>query len=355
MILGLGALGFLMLVFGEAPNWLGGAEYELNIQVNEIAGIEDGTPIYLNGIKIGRVSDLTFRDPSAPELGVVLVGRIKKEFNVPVGAHAECVTPTLGFGQGRVDIFAEGAGLPPIEAGGVIKGASKDAIKDIIPESMITTLEGTVAKVGTFAETLTPVAEDLHQLLKKAPMNEVDLTDPATAGHISANLYTAIQRLDQALRHFNEILGDPGVKSNLLAAIENINVMTVEGRAAIADLRDAAANVKVDASRLADKTEALIENTNTRVTQLADAAMPMLDQTAQFSSNLNAISRDMRDGKGTIGLLLTDARLYEVVVLSFERAVDMIDSIRRLTYRFEKSGRIGLEVGGFPVNRKVPE
>jgi phospholipid/cholesterol/gamma-HCH transport system substrate-binding protein len=355
MIFGLGALGFLMLMFGEAPNWLGGAEYELKIYVNGIAGIDDGSPIHLNGIKIGRVTELTFRDMSAPEKGVVLVGKIKKEFSVPRGAHAECVTPTLGLGRGRVDIYAAGAGQPAIEPGGYIQGESVDALKNIIPESMVSSLEGTVTKIGNFAETLTPVADDLHELLKKRPVREVDLADPEEASRISANLYTAVERLDLALKHFNEVLGDPQVKSNLLEAVENVNIMTADGRAAVADFRDTAANLKADSSRIADKLEGAVDNANARVTQLADAAMPVLNETAQLSANLNVISRNIRDGEGTIGRLVVDGRLYEVAVLSFERFTDMVDSIRRLAFRWEKTGRIGIDAGGFPVTKKVPE
>ena len=55
MVAGLGALGVLMVMFGEAPEWLGGAEWELEIQVRQLRGAAEGTPVNLNGVQIGRV------------------------------------------------------------------------------------------------------------------------------------------------------------------------------------------------------------------------------------------------------------------------------------------------------------
>ena len=50
----------------------------------------------------------------------------------------------------------------------------------------------------------------------------------------------------------------------------------------------------------------------------------------------------------------TDERLHEALLLSIERFRDLIDSMRRLTDRFERKGRISLDVGGMPVEREIP-
>lgn len=349
MIAGLGALGFLMVMFGEAPSWLGGAEWDLKITVSEIAGIDDGTPIYLNGIKIGRVTTLDFVKPSEPERGVEIVGKIKNQFSIPRGARAECIAPAMGLGRGRIEIYAEGAGMPPIEPGGRIFGKAKNPLEDIIPESLISSFEGTVTKIGNFAETLTPVAGDLHQILRKAPVAEVD------AGQVSANLYTAVERFDRILKNADQIIGDPNVRDGLLESIENIRMMSADGKAAFADFRDTSANLKADTSRVLDKVEGAVDTVQAKVTELADAAMPVLDNSARTAANLNLISRNLVDGKGTIGRLLQDEEMYEVVVLTVQRIQDFIDTLRRMADRFEKKGRIPIDYRGLPVNKEIPE
>ena len=354
MVGGLGALGFLMVMFGEAPSWLGGAEYDLNIEVKEIAGVDEGTPIYLNGINIGRVASLSFKNPNAPAEGVVVAGKIKRRFDVPLGATAECIGPALGFGRGRVEIFAEGVGMERVEPKGTITGVTVNPLQDIIPETMLSSLEGTVIKIGDFAEELTPVAQDLHEILKKTPVSEVD--DPAAAARqITGNLYTAIQRLDHVLKHFDDVLGDPAVKSAVREAIDNVLAMSADGKAAFADLRDTSANLKTDMSRVADNLDEAVDNFEDKVDQFAEAAMPILDDTARTSANLSVISSNLLEGKGTLGRLLTDDRLYEVLILSLDRARDLIDTLRRLFSRFEKKGRIGLDTDGLLWSKKVPQ
>ena len=354
MVGGLGALGVLLMMFGEAPSWLGGAEYSLSICVDEIAGIDDGTPVYMNGIKIGRVTTLDFINKSAPDKGVKVICSIEKQFTVPRGASAECVGPALGLGRGRIEIFAKGSGMPPVEPGGTIRGKTVNALEKIFPETMASSLESTVIKIGDFAETLTPVAKDLHGLFKKTPLDQADATEAAGKSSI-ANLYTAVQRLDRALKHFDEIIGDPDIGDGLRETIANVRAMSVDGRDAFANLRDTTTQLKADSSRIADKLEFAVDNINSRANQIADASMPVLDNAARTTANLNLITGNLVEGKGTLGLLLNDSRLYEVMVLSVERIKDLVDSLRRLAYRFEKKGRIGLDVGGFPTSKKIPQ
>ncbi|HRX84746.1 MAG TPA: MlaD family protein [Phycisphaerae bacterium] len=350
MVVGLGALGYLLVLFGEAPAWLGGAEWTLRIRVNEISGIEEGTPVYLNGIKVGRVTGLAFVRMTEPDQGVEIITQIENDYSVPSGSVAQCIGPALGVGRGRVDIQAHGAGAP-IESEGVISGVNINPLDKILPESLITSVEGTVVKVGNFAETLTPVAKDLHELLKKSPIPTTD----EEAARFTTNLYTAVQRFDRVLKSIHDVIGDPKLKNGLLDAVENIRQMSADGRVAFADFRDTSANLKIDASRLADKMEGTVDNIDRQVTRITDAAIPVLDQAAKSSANLRVITDNMLAGQGTIGRLLTDERLYEVMVLSLQRAQDAVDSLRRLFERFEKSGRIGLNVNGFAVERALPK
>lgn len=349
MILGLGALGYLLVLFGEAPAWLGGAEWTLRIRMDDIAGVDEGTPVYLNGIKIGRIDDMAFVSMTAPDEGVEIFAKIDDEYSVPSGAVAQCIAPALGVGRGRVDIIARGAGVP-VEHGGRIEGVNINPLDKILPDTLVSSVEGTVVKVGNFAETLTPVAEDLHDLLKRSP-----IPTPEEAAQSVSNLYTLVQRFDKVLASLDAIIGDPELKSGLLDAVENVRRMTADGRAAMTDFRDTSANLKIDASRLADRLESTVDNFDRQVTRVADSAVPLLDEAARTSANLRVMTAKILAGEGTLGLLLTDERLYEVMVLSLERAKDAIDSARRLFERFEKSGRIGLNVGGFPADQTVPK
>jgi ABC-type transporter Mla subunit MlaD len=351
MVGGLAVLGFLMVLFGEAPSWLGGAEWKLHIRVSELAGLDEGTPVYMNGIKVGRVVSMQFLDPLAPEKGVDILSMIKNKYQVPERAQGVCISPALGIGRGRVDIIARGEGASPLAKGGTIPGVMKNPLEDVLPQSVIASIQTGVTQIGNFAHELTPVAADLHELFKVAPVDLVD--SPQTPEKISANLYTFVQRADTTMRNLNDVLGDPMVKSNFRESVANIHQMSVDGKLAMSDLRDASATLKVDLASLAQRFGLAVDNMSARFSALVDAAIPGLEKSARVASDLNVITTNLVGGKGTLGKLLVDDRLYEIVVLSFERLSDTLGSLGRLSQRFEKAGRIGISYEGVPVDRKL--
>jgi len=345
MIAGLSALGVLMVIFGETPSWLGGAEYEIRIQVRERAtGINEGTPIFMNGIQIGRVADLEFINPTAPQLGVHIIGSVEQSYVIPGRVDAVCVGPLMGLGRGHIELTAHESDRPPIKSGGVITGAVKGPLDDALPASMIDSLDKTVVSVGNFAEQLTPVAADLHDLLERRPIEEIDASDDPDAQR-RVNVYTAVQRLELLIRNLNELATDPKIVNGIRESVDNLQAMSADGRAAFADLRETSATLKSNTARLVDSLDTSIINIDRRINELADKAGPVLDNTAKVAANLRVTSGYIAEGKGTVGKLITDDRLYEVATLSFERAVDMIDSLRRLFARWERTGRIGIEAG----------
>lgn len=345
MVTGLGALGVLMVIFGETPSWLGGAEYEVKIRVQEHAtGIDEGTQIFMNGLQIGRVASLEFINPAAPQLGVYIIGNIEEAFIIPRDVEAICVNPLLGLGRGRIELIVKESDSPPIKPTEVIVASVKGPLDDAFPGDLFTTLEETVENVGVFAEQLTPVAADLHDLFERRPIEDVDASDDPEVQR-SVNVYTAVQRLEMLTRNLDDLATDPKIINGIKESVENLRLMTADGRTAFADLRDTGATLKTNTARITTSLDRTVHNIDERLNELADKTVPILDESAKTAANLRVASGYIAEGKGTVGKLITDDRLYEVAVLSFERAVDMIDSLRRLFARWERTGRIGIEAG----------
>ncbi|MCK4658893.1 MAG: hypothetical protein KAV82_05165 [Phycisphaerae bacterium] len=359
MLAGLGALGLLMVMFGEAPEWVGGAEWPLEIHVSRLRGAPAGTPVNLNGVQIGRVDELKFDDPNRPDLGVSVIALLKDEYVVPSGAYAVIYEPVLGVGRGCIEIIVPpgGGGDPLSHEAARINGEMGSMIHEIVPDTMMSSVERSVRQIGDFAQALTPVANDLHEIFKLSPMKFVD--DPAYAGRISANLYTAIQRLDKALKHVNDVLGDPEVKSSLRESVANFRKMTEDGRLAVADFRETAATLKDGSIRITTKFEEGIDEATTNINQISRRLMPSLDNLAETTSNLNRVSRDLADGEGTAGKFLRDDRLYEKLVLCTDRIIDLVGTLYRVAGKTERQGYIDLAihekspVGPVPMQYKL--
>lgn len=342
MLAGLAVLGLLMVMFGETPEWLGGAEYKIEISVKHLRGAAEGTPVRLNGVEIGRVGTLRFEDPARPDKGVSIVALIKNKYIVPRYARAFIYESELGIGRGRVELIVpeDGGGEPLPQEGGSIPGEMESTLRKIIPESLVFSLEKTIIQIGNFAGELTPVATDLHHLFKSTPVDLVD--HPEEAKRLTANLSTAVQRFDRMLRHFNEVLGDPEVNSGLREAVVNLHHMSDDGRLAFQDLRQTTAGLRESTARITANLEAATADARRHIDQIGQKAIPLLENLAHLTSNLHRASVDLADGQGSAGKFLRDDRLYERLVLFTERFTDLVDIVRRIASKTERQGYLDI-------------
>ncbi|MFQ5490157.1 MAG: MlaD family protein [Phycisphaerae bacterium] len=356
MITGLAVLGVLMIMFGEQPSWLGGHEYELRIEFSELDGVSEGMPVSLNGVQVGRVGRLEFVDKQNPSQGVKVIALIKEAYFIPSGATARVQPGLMGISRGRILIVTLGVETAPMDRDrAVIQGVMGSAFGDLIPETMLTSLEKSAQQIGNLAEAATPVAGDLHGFFEMRSIEQVD--DPLSqAQGITANIYTVAQRLDKTLRHINEVLGDAETQSALKHSIQNFERMTVDGREAFAVLRRTSTMLETDLATLADRLEAGLSDANTGINEIRARLVPALDVMAQVLTDLSKVSRDLAEGEGTAGLFLRDARLYETMVLGMKRMTDAIDTMRRILDRFEQQGYIEFKahsaIGPMPVRSK---
>ncbi len=346
VLLGLAILGVLMVFFGEAPAWLGGKEYNVAVRMKSLAGVNEGTPVYMNGVQVGRVDVLRFVDPDHPDAGVFVDLLVKDEYRIPSTATARVKPAGLGIGRGQLDLeVTPGVAADPLPTDGTaqIDGEMGAPFGDLIPPELFESFEKTVTQVGQFAEKLTPVAQDLHELLQRRTIEDVDAADEVRRQ--TANVSTVVQRFDQTLKHFNEVVGDPNVKSSLVSAVEQVSQAASDFRAAATDVRTLAGNLVSDEQRLAAKLDQGIDDFR----GVARAAMPILDATSRTVTNLELASKNLSEGQGTIGLLMRDPRLYEAVTLSFARLTDLIDTLRRISGGWERQGYVDLKVHDTPL------
>lgn len=358
MIIGLCALGWLMTSFGELPAFLGGGEYELVIEVNELTGVGEGAPIVLSGVQVGRIKSLRFKDPGHLDAGVQIVGAIKKGFDIP--ATTEAIVQPKGFGLGRGEVILKVAGsgkAPPLPPGEIIRGKMGSFWEGVIPPNLLVSVERAAEEFANFVQALTPVADDLHDLLEKHPVAEVD--GLGQAQRLVANISTVVERFDGSLKAFNELFGDARVKGGWFEIIDNVREMTAGGRASFENLQQTSAQLRTDLQRLAAKLEGGIDNANTRVDEVAADLRRVLENAAVLTGYLVNVSRTLSEGEGTAGKFVHDPKLYESLLLTAERLTQLIDTIQRMADRFERDGAIGVNyhttLGPVRTEIDVPE
>ena len=355
MLIGLAALTWLMTSFGEMPAFLGGGEYELKIVVEQPSGIGQGAPIYLSGVQIGRVKELRFKDPQHLDAGVHIIGAIEDEYQIPNTATAIVQPAGLGLGRGSITIdVVVGEQAPPLAPGEEIVGIMGGYFEGIIPDTLLVTLEQSIARFGSFVEELTPVAQDLHNLLEKHTVADVD-TPSGEARRLTANLYTVVQRFDEVFKTFNTTFGDPEVREGLIDMFANLRQMSLDARESLKNIKDTTVDLQTSLERISAKLESGIDDTNERINEIAAGLQPVLENAARLTALLVRVGRALEEGEGTAGRFVRDPRLYESLLLTSQRLTELVDTIQRLAAKFELDGaiRLNVPVGPFRTGHSV--
>ncbi|MCK6457516.1 MAG: MlaD family protein [Phycisphaerae bacterium] len=333
-LVGLIVFGALIMMFGDVLTFVTTRSYYVTVHFPKIAkAVRDGTSVTLNGKRIGQVVKVDFRTPDQPSEGLAVVVAVENRYSLPLeGTRATIETSIMGFGRPSLQLMVDSASpdgrMHPKDGSAFITGYEIPMLDQIIKPETQQTLEVATKQIGDLAARLTPVVDDLHGLLQARSVEEVD--SDATQ-RLTANLSTAVQRLDQALKAFNVVLADPTNQENLVASIANLRKITDNANLAMEDLKVFAK----DARTLGGEVRQTNANLNTTLdsfrTSIDSSSRKFADTTDAAASLLRELNRTallMNEGQGTAGLFLNDNRLYESMVLTFERLTKTLDEFR---------------------------
>lgn len=355
VLCGLLALAILIVQFGRGPTWLmQGGTYPIHVHFNEVTGIRAGNLVTAKGIKIGSVDSVELLTPTelaagagareedririvARDAGVDVVLAIDKRYQIPTGSSAQATEPVLGQGRPPIEIIPGPSDAPPLAAGASIEGRVRRAIESIFPSGVVTTFESTARQIGDAAEALTPVLDEVKSILEKRSPAAVD-----QPGGPQGNLSSAVARLDASLKHFNDVLGDEKVKSQLRQTVANVEDMSVKGKKVMEDLENAAGQAKEvmgDARQFMAKADDTLATIDGRVNEVSRALMASMDRADRFLDHLNTIGQQVTSGQGNLGQLLMDSKLYEALTLTADRMSQAADELRALIAEW-RAGKI---------------
>ncbi len=315
-LVGIVVLGGLVLLYGEEPTWIMTTRYDLRILVDNPSGIGEGTPTFMQGVQVGRVSKIEFQNPEMPSKGAAVIVGISDEYDIPEGSEAT-VHPSFGFDKGAINIHPPSGTIKELPRNSSIPGEMKGALESIVPEEYITNLGDAVDQirnmvndVGRLAGKVSVVSDDLHDLLQMRSKEDVD--DPNQ--DVSANFSTAIERIDELTRLMSEMIGEKG----------DLRAMTANLRQTSQDLRDWSA-------KLDGRTEQLV----TRADEVAVKFVDTLGEMSQILDHVYIAMSAINEGEGAIGQLIHDQKLYEELVDTVAALKLMIADVRELTVWFK--------------------
>ncbi|UCD27573.1 MAG: MCE family protein [Planctomycetota bacterium] len=323
---GLICLGTLIVKFGESRG-LFSKRYIVNAKFERIVGVREGTDVNLAGVWAGSVFSVDLVDRFNPSEGVVVAMEIGHQFSVPRDSVATVITPLMG--QSAINIIPPIPHTEPLPQDGTaeIQGVVKNPLETVIDPKFMDALEKTTNQFGALAEALTPAAKAVTELLEKRTIEDVEAAKTEDKEEVTANLYTAVERLHNVLKHIDTVLGDPQVQSNFKDTLVNFKAASEDAKIAVDGFRKFSEN----AQQLATNTEKAINNLSEKMTTNADKLSRLLDY---FIS----ASRDLAEGEGTMGMLLRDPKMYEALMLTIQRLGEAASELKVLVKQWQNEG-----------------
>lgn len=235
---------------------------------NEISGLEESSPVEINGYQAGIVQNIKYINDGTGRLAVTIT--IDKDYDLPLGTQAEITTATLIAGMKIILRFGEGPGIYN----------NHDTIEGYVAASIIDRL----------GESLSPLEGNLKNIVIKLDSVVTGLNALITP-QFTADIQSTVSNVNGITSNFREI--SEKEKGTLMAAIE--------------DMRKFTGMLSANSSAM----DATLKNLSAVSDTLANSNLSASLASLKGSlASLDTLLRGISGGEGTAGKLATDDSLY---------------------------------------------
>lgn len=271
------ALLFAGISFLKGRNiWSNKAAYY--VRYNNVTGLSDASPIYTNGVRIGIVDNIHYNYKKPDDIIVRIL--VDRRLQIPEGSVALLETELLG--SVNVNLMLASYDSPTLAPGDTLVGK-----------------------------------------LNKGIMAEVADVMPA--------LMNTVHKADTLLASAQTLFADSSV-TNILHNTEDITTETKKKLHELSGLMN-------EISTMANTYNRMGEHLDTLTGELAGAAQTIRDEEwmkrfSQVLANLETLSSQLVDDKGTAGKIITDPHLYNNLDETCTEARKLIEDIRQNPGRY---------------------
>ena len=247
---------------------------------NDISGLSASAPIFANGYQVGIVKDIQF--DYTGEKGIVVLFSLNDKMRLPAGTTATIASDFMGNVKMNLVMNATDAPKSFLNQGDTIRGAVSDGLMSraaaIIPQ--------------------------VEQMLPK---------------------------IDSILMNLNALSGDPA----LARSLHNVETITADLTTSTRQLNTLMNSLNQQVPAITAKADGVLDNAQQLTKNLAEldvnATMQRVDQTI---ANVQAITQQLHNPDGTVGLLMRDPTLYNRLNETMKSAEQLLNDIREHPKRY---------------------
>jgi len=325
VIVGLVALGTMIVLFGEAPQAFT-RSYLVTISFPSAGPVKESDPVLLNGLQVGNIK--TIRPLSDIRKGVKMICQINAKYRIPIDAQPLIKEQTMALGKPaiRINVGPENSDqMLPTDGSAELVGYVAGGLEELIPRETMKELEEAGLALTNLAKALEPVARDLHELFKPISVEKIDQTTGPSRP--LANISTVVQRFDRSLKSINKIMADPNNQKNLSMIIKNFRTISEQGLVLSEKLNS-----------LTDRLEKLTGSADKELTKISSTLMDNSSKLSTLLDRLNQIAYKADKGRGTIAKWLNDPELYDALVLTTKRLSLALEDLHQLLQQWRVKG-----------------
>lgn len=295
-----------IFVFVWGYNFLKGKDlfkkqYVFYVRYHNVGGLQNANPVTLNGMQIGQVKNIQFTPDYSGDIMVELI--LNKYFPIPIDTKAKIASASILGGQSVELILGKNKKLA--ESNDTLRGEVQVSLTEQV-NSALAPMKAKAEQILTNADSL---ISSLNDALGKKGSNSLK---------ISLNdLQGTFHNLNKATGGLDNIVQRNSMKINrILTNLDSLSLTLKNNQGQI---------------------QQIIQNTNKVTQSLADAHLKeVINNTNKAVDQIQQMLSQIKQGKGTVGELMTNDSLYLEVNQSLVELKKLLKDIRENPKRYVK-------------------
>lgn len=282
--------------------------YSVNVYFRNVTGLDKKSRVRVAGVDVGFIENITLKNGKAR-----LVLRINP--SVVLYSDASATIKTVGLLGERYLDMSVGHTPPPLKDGDTIK----NVIETVDVDDVIRSLSAVSTNIDKFMTSMNKVlSEEQIESFKETVQSFKEMAE---------NANTAIKANDMKVRKTLDTLDSFVTRLDNMVATNQDSV-----RELVANMRDFSETLKRDAPVLMSD----IKNTTGEIRGLVSDTRPKLESIVDRADRLTS---EIEQGKGTLGKLIKDEKLYNNVSGAAEGLSTTLGAINRFKLFLDFQGQ----------------